>query len=56
MSEFGAKKGIWIEKVLTAKMGDLEMLQIHFAGWSDLGVFKPQKGNGRRLRVNFYDF
>lgn len=32
MSEFGAKKSIRIETVLTEKMEDLEMLQIHLAG------------------------
>lgn len=46
-SEFEAKKCLLSEKVSIEKMGDLEVSQIHLAQYTELEVFKQQKGNGR---------
>ena len=39
-SEFGLRKGLWIKKAATEKMGDLVMPQNHLARWTKLRVFK----------------
>lgn len=46
MSEFGARKGLLIEKAPAEKMEDIEMPQIHLAPWIELGVFVMADSKG----------
>ena len=46
-SEFGAEKGLLIEKAPTEKTGDLEMPQIQLTHWTEFGFLSTKRGMGK---------